>query len=162
MTIATAQSWKHLPPPAVRKDLGFEGTFTAGESERLLRGLVPMEMEDKWFVYFEDEWLRFHRSWTGAFIYALRLERSGGGFRVAESWVNRDPQQYKGDDESYDRQLLRFLIDALLLGRTGAVFPMPRVDGNAPDGVVQHVYVGRAYPERAASHDDSDSPDDDS
>lgn len=38
------------------------------EVDRLKRGFVPVQMEHKWFIYFEGDWLRFHRSWTGAFI----------------------------------------------------------------------------------------------
>jgi hypothetical protein len=65
---------------------------------------VPKDMEDKWFIYFErgpanrppeaqesaspQGWLLFHRSWTGACIYGLHLERApGGGARVVDSWV---------------------------------------------------------------------------
>jgi len=32
-------------------------------------GLVPEEIEDKWFIYWEDDTLFFHRSWTGNCIY---------------------------------------------------------------------------------------------
>lgn len=87
-------------------------------------GFVPEEMEDKWFIYFDEGWLFFHRSWSGALIYALRLEDSPEGVRVVESWVNRDPQQYSGTDTEYDRTLVRFLIDALLLKKSDARFPI--------------------------------------
>jgi hypothetical protein len=58
---ATAASWNHLPAPSNREDLRFEACFTDDEAERLILGLVPAAMEDKWFVYFDDGWLRFHR-----------------------------------------------------------------------------------------------------
>ena len=107
-------------------------------------GLVPGQMEDKWFVYYEDGWLRFHRSWTGAFIYALCLDGSPAGVRVIDSWVNRNQQQYAGSDTDYDRKLVSFLIDAFLLKKAGISFPMPPKVGSAPKGVVQHSYVGRS------------------
>ena len=124
---ATSASWKHLPPPSAREDLGFEGVFTDDELEKIVQGFVPGEMEDKWFIYFEDGWLRFHRSWTGAFIYALRFEKTPSGARAVESWVNRDPQQYVVTNTEYDRRFLRFLINTLLL----------------KEGVTQRVYVRR-------------------
>jgi hypothetical protein len=154
MNIATAESWKHLPPPSSRDDLRFEACFSADETEQLKRGLVPQAMEDKWFIYFEYDWLRFHRSWTGAFTYALRLERSAAVFRVAESWVSRDPQQYHGTDTEYDRRFLRFIIDAFLLEKRDVAFPMPRGSGEAVPGVVQHSYVGRIYPEHEFAEED--------
>jgi hypothetical protein len=161
MTRASRTSWKTLPPPPQREALGLTATFNDAETEMLVLGLVPKDMEDKWFIYFEGRasrqppsrdpalpqgWLLFHRSWTGACIYGLQLERSPGGARVVDSWVSRDPAQYKGNDVGYDRKLLRFLIDALLL-RQPAVFPMPPGVEAAPAGVYQHTVVGRAYPE---------------
>ena len=147
---ATATDWKHLPAPSEREDLAFEAVFNEAEAEQLMNGLVPEEMEDKWFIYFDDGWLRFHRSWTGTYIYGLRLERCPEGHRVAESWVKRDSEHHSGSDPGYDRQLVRFLIDALLLGRP-AEFPIPSAAAAATAGVFQHSVVGRAYPERVMS-----------
>jgi len=144
---ATSKSWKHLPPPDEREPLGFEALFTNADAEQMMLGIVPRQMEDKWFIYFEDGWLRFHRSWTGAYIYGVRLDASQTGFRVADSWVNRNPQQYVATDTAYDRRLIRFLIDAFLLKKCDAVFPMPTGHDDAPPGLVQHSSVGRAYPE---------------
>jgi protein-S-isoprenylcysteine O-methyltransferase Ste14 len=114
---ATSASWKHLPPPSAsaREDLAFEGVFTDAELEKIVQGHVPGAMEDKWFVYFEDGWLRIHRSWTGAFIYALRFEKTTTGARVVESWVNRDPEQYPVLNTEYDRRHVRYMINRLLL-----------------------------------------------
>jgi hypothetical protein len=101
--------------------LAFNADFSEHDSTKLLEGLVPEQMEDKWFIYHADGWLRFHRSWTGTLIYWLRLDRSPTGLRVTKSWVNRDPDQYQETDTSYDRKLVRFLVDALLL-KQKAVF----------------------------------------
>jgi hypothetical protein len=150
---ATNASWKHLPAPLEREDLAFEALFTEAEAVAIRRGLVPEAMEDKWFIYFADGWLNFHRSWTGALIYALRLDDTPSGTTVSESWVNRCASQYAGTDTAYDRQLVRFLIDALLLKKKDVSFPMPSgTDGAAP-GVVQHHHVGRAYPEHPSEDD---------
>ncbi|MGB4812664.1 MAG: hypothetical protein WBP13_09355 [Methylophilaceae bacterium] len=156
MTRATQSSWKHLPAPLRKEPLEFEALFNDAEAERLMDGLVPGAMEDKWFIYYADGWLHFHRSWTGALIYNLRLDGSAAGVRVVDSWVNREPEQYQGVDTEYDRKLVRFLIDAFLL-RKDAVFPMPpSSDGSVQGGVVQHAYVGRAYPESAPHEGDKE------
>jgi hypothetical protein len=151
MTRASRTSWMTLPPPQQREPLGFAAVFNDAETELLVLGLIPKAMEDKWFAYVDGPtnqhgWLLFHRSWTGACIYGVHLERSPGGARVVDSWVSRDPTQYKGDDLEYDRKLLRFLIDAPLL-RLPAVFPLPAGVESATPGVYQHSVVGRAYPE---------------
>lgn len=115
---ATPNSWKRLPAPSMIENLGFSAQFQGEDAEELQHGLVPDGMEDKWFIYFESGWLCFHRSWTGAFIYALQLEDHDGAVRVASSWVNRDPAQYNATDTAYDRKFVAFLIDAFLLGNT--------------------------------------------
>src|ERR1700722_2599904 len=144
---ATRDSWKIIPPPTRRADLAFTESFTQEELERMKRGLIPQQMEDKWFIYFDEPWLYFHRSWTGARIYAVRFESSAAGASAVESWVSRDSTQYRETRTDYDRLVVRFLIDAFLLGKRVS-FPVPsNVPGDAPKGVYQHHLVGRAYPE---------------
>lgn len=151
MERATSSSWKHLPDPSKKEDLQFSMFFTDEEAERLMFGLIPQQMEDKWFIYFSDGWLRFHHSWTGAVIYAIRLDGSPAGVRVIESWVNRDPEQYSATDTEYDKKLLRFLIEAFLLKEADVIFPLPSGLANSVPGAVQHSYIGRAYPETPGS-----------
>jgi hypothetical protein len=66
------------------------------------------------FIYNEG-WLRFHRSWTGAFIYAVRLELTDDGVRVAESWVSRNSDQYRWSNTEYGREAVGYMIDRFLL-----------------------------------------------
>ncbi|WP_223257705.1 hypothetical protein [Pectobacterium peruviense] len=64
---AQAQDWKRVPAPQQTAPLNFQALFTDAEAEQMRQGIIPKQMEDKWFIYFEDGWLRFHRSWTGFF-----------------------------------------------------------------------------------------------
>ena len=82
MTRANITSWKTLPLPEQREPLAFAAEFTDAETELLVFGLIPREMEDKWFICLHQGWLLFHRSWTGACIYGLRLEAVRGGARA--------------------------------------------------------------------------------
>jgi hypothetical protein len=98
-------------------------------------------MEDKWFVYCKDDWLYFHRSWTGAGIFGVQFDSQG--VRVIDSWMTADPQQPVGNDLDYDRKLLGCLIETLLLGKT-CKFPTP---SDLPDelaGIYQHQIIGVA------------------
>lgn len=72
-------------------------------------------MDDRWFICFHDGWLLFYRSWTGHCIYGLRLDTTPEGMQVTESWVNRNTEQYRETDIDEDRELLRNLIDEILL-----------------------------------------------
>ena len=107
-------------PLALCNDLGrilkaIQADFTAAELELILRGFQPEEMEQKWSVCCDGDWVYFCRSWTKFMIFALRLERTASGARVADSLVSRDAKQYRSTDLDYDRRLVRELIDGWLL-----------------------------------------------
>jgi 8-oxo-dGTP diphosphatase len=120
---ATRQSWPNIKPlPAQHSGLTIQRTFTEQEYEKILLGFVPEQMEDKWFMFVEDDALYAHRSWTGYCIYQLVLVKDEGGYVAGETFVNRDEIQYSGKDDLYDGRMLMFLIDHLLLGVN---YPMP-------------------------------------
>ena len=103
--------------PSDRDRLEYVPFFDDVEAEQLRLGLVPELMEDKWFIYFEDGWLYFHRSWTGHCIFSLKLDGSPAGVRTVEAWVNRDKKQYNSAGPRSDIELLDSLIRNRLLSR---------------------------------------------
>jgi hypothetical protein len=113
--VATRADWKILPMPAQRARLELDLTFDDTEFQKLAAGLVPKEMEDKWFIYFERPWLHLHRSWTGFCVYQVRFESDGGRHRVIEAIANRNPEQYRTQSEAQDV----LLLTVLLLNRVG-------------------------------------------
>lgn len=142
----TGSGWPVLPLPVLRADLGFVASYPLDEFERIWRGVTPEEMEDKWFIYYEPPWLYFHRSWTGACLFGLKFEISDTEATLVDSWVSRDTNYYKQTDLDYDRQYVRFLIDALLLDKP-ATFPVRAGDPTGIDRLAQqHSMVGRVYP----------------
>jgi len=134
-----------LPDPDQRALLNFEESYTAPEFDRIKAGLTSECMEDKWIMVFESPWLFMYRSWTGGCIFGVRFESSPTGVAVVESWVSRDQKQYTGTDAEYDQQLLKFLIDALLLKKYVS-FPVP-AGLPANNGIYQHAIAGSGYPE---------------
>lgn len=151
MSGAKREDWKTLDAPTLCERLDYKTTIPCSAKDKLLQGLRPRVMEDKWFIYFEEGWLYFHRSWTGILIYWVRLLEDSDYFRVSESWVNRDPTQYGETDKDYDQKMLDFLIHRLLLEQN-APFPIREKDiSKLPKGVFQHHIVGRAYPEKRVS-----------
>ena len=113
-----AEDWNHHPLPDRHAVLAVDRAFDSEEMRAIRLGLCPEVMEDKWFVYFEDERLHFHRSWTGNCLFVARFEtQDDGGSLLVDALVNRDPEQYRSEDDAYDVRLLVSLIDGLLLGR---------------------------------------------
>jgi hypothetical protein len=117
---ATRQSWKSQPIPTERINLGFACTYDAADTKRIKHGLIPLAMEDKWFMYFEEPWFYLHRSWTGKCVYGVRFEPGAAGLSAVESWVTQE--EYPCNIE-HDRAILGFLIEHEFLGRP-AQFPV--------------------------------------
>lgn len=147
MEKAKRDSWQITPIPETRKLLSFQRVFNRKEYNQLSFGLMPQAMEDKWFIFLENDQLFLHRSWTGYCIYWLQLKWEEQGVSVIKAWVNRDKKQYQSTDDEYDAELLSFLIDNLLLGKNRP-FPQPSgLPKSAPKGLYQHHVAGTAYPE---------------
>lgn len=145
--VASRTSWQASPMPAEKSRLSFERSFTQEEFQLISKGVIPVEMEDKWFVFLENDSLYFHRSWTGTCIYEIHLTHRGEEYVVTNAWVNRNSEQYGSDDDTYDALLLGFLIDNFLLGKM-TPFPMPKdLPQDLPKGVYQHHISGSGYPE---------------
>jgi hypothetical protein len=140
---ATRDDWKIEPMPEALAPIPYAHVFDAAEHARVIRGIVPEEMEDKWFVFYEAPWLWFHRSWTGFAIYAVKLLVTDVGSTVEGAWVNRSPEQYRETDDAYDREVLSFLVERLLLGRDVRFPVRPSVEPDKAPLLVHHV-VGHA------------------
>jgi len=139
------------PMPDERVRLFLNRVFTSDEYKQISFGFIPTAMEDKWLIFLEDDWLYFHRSWTGHCIYQLRLESNAAGYFIAEAWVNRDQSQYRNSDNKYDEELLSFLTDNFLLDGSNP-FPIPNnLPPNTPKGLYQHHVSGSGYPETEVS-----------
>lgn len=137
--------------PQARASIPYARRFRPEEWQRIVAGVVPRSMEDKWLMYVEDDVLRLVRSWTGYCIFEIPLTRTvDGGAAAAGAWVNRDDAQYGGDD-AYDPLLLDFLVQNFLLG-TCEPFPLPPGEATTPEqgrGLLQHHLAGTGYPEIA-------------
>lgn len=106
---------EHEPLPAKHTTIALDRTFSPREMERIRAGHIPEFMEDKWFIYWQDDTLFFHRSWTGYCIYVVHFAVEGEAGRMVRADVSRDYEQYQMVDDEEDAQLIPRLIDALLL-----------------------------------------------
>jgi hypothetical protein len=112
-TIATKDHWDHTPILKPKR-LDIELNFSEEQYSLLKAGLLPDAMEDKWFIYCEDDTLHCHRSWTGYGIYEAKLVKTTEGYSIKEFLVERDAEHYLGDDD-HDRGNFMFLIAQGLL-----------------------------------------------
>lgn len=111
---ATRCSWQNLRWPVERQHFDLPMHFNNAEAERLQQGLIPDDMNDRWFIFFEEGWLFFHRSWTGDCIFGVRLDETPDGGRVLDAWSSRDDDRYKSPGLDDEKRLVADLITMCL------------------------------------------------
>jgi len=114
--VATKETWENKPI-FLPKYIEFKIKLSDAEYALLKRGLVPDAMEDKWFIYFEDDWLYFHRSWTGQGIFKARLLEIDGEKVIDLFYVEGDPEQNKNTNDELSKEIFIYLIGRGLLKR---------------------------------------------
>jgi hypothetical protein len=117
---ATRSDWETESLSEKRERVEVRRRYSLFDWERIQMGFLPMEMEDKWFIYAENYSVRFHRSWTGICIYTAEFEPCETGVNLVEAWVCRDPELYSETDLDEDRENLYKLIDVLIEKRSQA------------------------------------------
>ncbi len=139
---ATRSDWKNTPMPEQPHRLKIERGYTTDEMELIRRGVVPQDIQQHWFMFFEQECLFCHRIWTGYCIYAVQFAQQGDGWVIRKAEVNRNPEQYQETNDAYDAEMLLFLIDRLLL-RKDVPSPKRPYDTPANDAQRGWLDIGR-------------------
>ena len=109
-------------------------------------GLIPQVMEDKWFIYYEEPCLFFHRSWTGEPVFRVTLKPGSEGAEAGEVLWSKHLATLPGADPAYQAQLLDVLVSNLLLDQSKP-FPVPANLKESMRGVYQHAVAGPGYKE---------------
>lgn len=126
--------------PRDKKQIEIDAYYDIHEYDAIKLGMVPREMEDKWFIFSEDDEVFFHRSWTGHCIYKIKFSKHGNGYKICEAWVNRDFSEYLEVNDVKDAELLKFLIDRLLLCKPVL---LPKAVSNH-EVIKRYSFIGRA------------------
>ena len=106
--------WKTMPIPVEKADLGYQKIFSAADAKKIMSGHKPEDMDDRWFIYHEDRWVYFVRSWTGHHIFGFELAASpDGSSSVISSWANRNIDEYQSKSKENDIQTITDLINAI-------------------------------------------------
>jgi hypothetical protein len=112
--IATKDTWINLPIDNP-KHLKINLVFNESEFSKIKNGLIPEEMEDKWFIYYEEGFLHFHRSWTGYGLFKAKITKEPTGYIIRDFWVERNIEKYSNLDDDGYRTTLKLLISNGLL-----------------------------------------------
>jgi hypothetical protein len=140
---ARGDRWKRIPFVS-GLPIPLQRRFSREEFDKISKGLIPENMEDKWFAYFEEPHLFLHRTWTGQPIFRVTLSSDGDGASVTE--VLCVSEVVKETSPEYEASLLDFLISNLILGKAKP-FPVPPGAWEARPGLFQHVVAGTSFPQ---------------
>jgi len=154
---AKSDSWQHKAFGSGVL-LQYRTTLNPAQFQLAQLGIVPKVMEDKWFVYYEEPYIHFHRSWTGQPIYRLKLEKQGDSAEVVEVLLDAEQADEEGVDIEYQTRLLDFLLYALVL-REPRKFPVPRGGAPGPKGLLQHHVCGTGFLEADPPSDKDETAD---
>jgi hypothetical protein len=84
--------------------------FTEEEFNKLKVWLIPEAMEDKWFIFYEKNYLYFHRSWTWYWMYKAEILKEKSWYTIKEFFAEENENIYKNTDDYYDVETFIFLI----------------------------------------------------
>jgi len=115
---ATKDSWEIIEMPKNKVVLPINKKYSKDEYNKIMQGFIPKVMEDRWFVYFEDNKLYMHRSWTGYCIYELNFSKEKDSYKITKGYLNGNIADQIEDillKEEVNKVLL--LIDRILLDK---------------------------------------------
>lgn len=138
---ATRRHWKNYPLTAQHKQINLKIDFPADDMTRIKRGVLPREMEDKWFMFFEDDKLYCHRSWTGLCVYVAHFNPQEGGAALSMLELDDTNDLVRGDDAAMVHQFL-WLIAVLMFDSRASY---PASGSPEKDAIDAWVMAGRAY-----------------
>lgn len=108
--VATKDSWKTEPMPSEHVLIPMDVKFPRAAMQVVKCGHIPDAMEDHWFMYCDDNTIRYYRSWTGICIFVAKYVEEGGQCTITELQVNRDSAQYGSKDNDHDVALFMALL----------------------------------------------------
>ena len=92
------------------RQLPYDRFFYDSEAKKILDGFKPRDMDDKWFIYAEEGWVYFIRSWSGKYIFGLKLDGSPAGVHITTAGST---QTKRNTTHKVRRQILRLSITLL-------------------------------------------------
>jgi len=109
-TVSAARrgDWKTQQLPDERGTLEINRSYPAAEAEMIRFGSIPRQMEDKWFIFYEDGKLFFHRSWTGLCVFVMYFCEKGDALVANRLDINEETADADSENLAF------YLIEALL------------------------------------------------
>ena len=87
--VATSTSWKTEPmPPTDISRIKVSISVTEKDMAIIRKGHIPEAMEDHWFMYCDDEYIRYYRSWSGMCAFEAHFHKEDDHYVIDEICIN--------------------------------------------------------------------------
>lgn len=108
---ATKDSWKTLPMTENTRELTININLSNEEIELIKLGHVPFEMEDHWFMYFDDDdnTINYYHSWTGLPVYKAYLNVNNNKIFKLKISLEKEVYIDRNTDEDIIEQFKKML-----------------------------------------------------
>ena len=110
-TIATADTWDVEPMPSDNiTEIAINISISSNDMEVIKRGHIPESQEDHWFMYCDDEHIRYFRSWTGACSFIAHFRKEGNNYIIDKLTINQALVEFGVNGDESAKELFLYLI----------------------------------------------------
>lgn len=113
--IATAEDWQIEPMPDNPNEtssMPLNLAISADMIEIIRKGHIPESQEDHWFIYCDEEYIRYYRSWTGMCAFEAHYKKSDEEYIIDNIIINHALAQFGVNGDIPGVALFRYLITA--------------------------------------------------
>ena len=121
--VAKSTSWKTEPMPPT--DISrIEVNISVTEKDMLIirKGHIPEAMEDHWFMYCDDEYIRYFRSWSGMCAFEAHFHKKENQYIIDEICINQALVEFGVNGDKSGVALFLHLLTAEVGGNAMAAW----------------------------------------
>jgi len=112
---ATAKDWNIEPMPHdidEITEMTFDFKISSGAMDIIRKGHIPDAMEDHWFMYCDDEYIRYYRSWTGMCAFEAHYKKEASGYIIDNLKINHALAEFGVNGDEAGVALFVYLVVA--------------------------------------------------
>lgn len=112
--VATAADWQQPMPsdPDNTTRTPFDFRISAAAMDVIRKGHLPESQEDHWYMYCDEEYVRYYRSWTGVCGFEAHYQKDGDGYLFDHLTINHALVEFGVNGDEAGAALFRYLIIA--------------------------------------------------
>jgi len=121
--VAKSTSWKTEPmPPTDISRIEVNISVTDEDMLIIRKGHIPEAMEDHWFMYCDDEYIRYFRSWSGMCAFEAHFHKVEDHYVIDEICINQALVEFGVNGDKSGVALFLHLLTAEVGGNAMAAW----------------------------------------